>query len=143
MAEGDGYIYDEFKYQLLLATHDMDTDALYVAMFTSSYVPDVATDTLYSGISTYEVSGTGYTAGGEAVTTPSVTKDETNNRALFDADDVTWTSLGALSPQPAYAVLYNSATGSLIAYWEIETLTNGGDYSLQFSSDPAAVLLIS
>ena len=47
---------------------DFDTDTLKLALLTSSYVPDQALDEFFSGISANEVSGTGYTAGGIALT---------------------------------------------------------------------------
>jgi hypothetical protein len=142
MAEGDGFIYNDFKEQILIAGHNLETAAIKVALFSASYVPNIDTDTTLAGLSN-QCSGTGYTAGGQALTGLAVTLDLANNRAVFDASDVTWTGLGPLSPQPAWAVLYNSTTGRLIAYWEIATLTNGGNFTLQFSTAPSAILLLS
>lgn len=142
MAEGDGLIYLDFKDQLLKEGHQMASDVLKMALFTSSYTPNQDTDTTFAGLSN-ECTGTGYTAGGETIANQAVTTDAANDRVLVNGDDVTWSSLGALSPQPAWAVLYNSTSGRLIAYWEVATLTNGGDFTLQFSSSPAAILMVS
>lgn len=142
MAEGDGVIYNDFKQQLMLEGHQLSTDTIKVALFTSSYTPDIDADTTYAGLSN-ECTGSGYTAAGEEVTTKAVTIDAANDRAVFDGDDVVWTALGALSPQPAWAVAYNVTSGRLIAYWEVATLTNGGDYTLRFSQSPSAIILVT
>ena len=53
-----------FKREVLLGIHDLDTDVLKIALYTSS--ADLGPDTtVYS--TTNEVSGTGYTAGGEVL----------------------------------------------------------------------------
>ena len=63
--------------------------SLKLALVDSNYVFD-QTDTLFSDASGDEVSGTGYTAGGEAVTGLTVLADGT-----IDADNVEWTTLTA------------------------------------------------
>lgn len=65
-----------------------------------------ATDTTLVGITgTEATTGTGYTAGGQALANVSVTTVTTND-AKFDADDVTWTASGG-SIEAAYGVIYN------------------------------------
>lgn len=46
-----------------------------------------------AGISGVEFDGSGYSR--KALASETVTSDDTNNKAYFDADDVTWTSLAA------------------------------------------------
>ena len=142
MAEGDGFIYDEFKTELMKAGYDLATDPVKISLHGSGYTPDLTNHTAFANLSD-ECTGTGYTAGGEIITNPTVTKDGANHRGVYDGDDVLWAGLGALTPQPAYAVAYDTANNKLIAYWEITTLTNGGDYKLQFSDSPAAILLLT
>lgn len=144
MAEGDGAIYNNAKELWLKAGLNLSTDTLKVALVTSSYTPNVDTDEFWSGVSTYEVSGTGYTAGGKVLTSQTVTQDNSNDRAVFDAADVTWTGLSVGTP--GWAVLYkdtgNASTSPLICYWQLGTTpTNGGDYTLQFNA--SGVLLLS
>lgn len=76
-----------FKSELLGGIHDLDTDVIKMALFTSSATLSAAT-TAYAA--TNEASGTGYTAGGETMTTLTIATDGTT--AYFDADDVQWTS---------------------------------------------------
>ncbi|MCK4828828.1 hypothetical protein KA005_74575 [bacterium] len=142
MAEGDGFIYDEFKTELMKKGYDLSIDPVKISLHSSVYVPNLATHTVIADVGN-ECAGTGYTAAGAVIANPAVTKDVTNHRGVFDGDDVLWSGLGALSPQPAYAVAYDTANNKLIAYWEITTLTNGGDYKLQFSAVPSAILLLS
>lgn len=60
---------DSFKQQLLLGVHDFSTDTFKIALYTS--LADLGpTTTVYS--STNEVSGTGYTAAGLALTNVTV-----------------------------------------------------------------------
>ena len=87
-----------------------------------------------------EVTGTGYSAGGVTLTSQDVTQDNTNDRGIFDAADVTWTGLNiaGTSASPSHAILYDDTVtapaDALIAYWEVTTATNGGDYTLQFNA---------
>lgn len=138
MAEGAGAIYNNFKSAILKGEIDLVNDTLRMILV-SSYTPDIDTDTQYSHVSGNEyASGSGYTAGGKALTGNSVTTDTANDKGVFDADDVSWSSLGPLSPAtPSHAILYDDTTTNklLIAYWEIgTTATNGGDYALRFNS---------
>lgn len=147
MAEGDITVYNDFKEKLMLAVHDMDTHAFKVILV-ASHTPDIDSHDQYADVSADEYgSGDGYTAGGEALGSLSVTQDNTNDRALWDAGDVTWSSLGALSPAtPSHAIIYNDtpAGDPLVAYMEIgSTATNGGNYTIQWSASPAAILSLS
>lgn len=54
-----------------------------------SFNPD---HNVWTDVSANEISGTGYTTGGEALTGQSVTQDDTNDLAFWDATDVEWTS---------------------------------------------------
>ena len=146
MAEGDGLLYDIFKSTVLNGQHNLGTGGhtLKIALFSSGYTPSVANDTSYTSLS-YECSGSGYTAGGQALTNQVITLNTTTNTALVDGSDMTWLLLGTLNPQPSWAVLYNSTSSSkiLIAYWQISTPTNGGNWTLQFSSTPSALITLA
>lgn len=94
---------------------DLDTDTIKVMLTTSSYTPNQDTHDFKDDI-TNEVSSSGYTAGGAALANKTVTQDDTNNLAKFDADDLTWTSV---TFSARYAVLYKdtgtASTSPLIA----------------------------
>lgn len=75
---------DAFKGNLLA------TDTYYVMLTTSTYTADQDAHTKRSDV-TNEVTGTGYTAGGQVIV-PTFTKDLTNNRLQIVFPQVTWPS---------------------------------------------------
>ena len=149
MAEGDGAIYNNFKEQILLGELDLGNGADTIKCFMwHTTAPDIDTHTAYSDYSANEVSdgSVNYTAGGETLANQAVTQDNTNDRADFDADNVTWSSLLLTTPGdaiPDYCGLYDDTHASkyMICYWELgTTVTNGGDYTLQFHTDGILLL---
>jgi hypothetical protein len=146
MAEGDGAIYNGFKYRLLNGVFNLDTgnDAMKMILVTG-HSPDIDTHDGYADVSGDEESGTGYSAGGETLVNQATTEDTGNDRGVLDADDVTWSSLDVGTP--SHGILYDDTPTTpqadpLIAYWEVTTASNGGDYTLQFSTSPSAILYL-
>ena len=92
-------------------------DTLKIALYTSSATLG-ATTSAYSA--TNEVSGTGYTAGGESLTSQAVAYDATNQVAFFDAAD------------PAFTTATITARGALIYN---NTKSNASIAVLDFGSD--------
>lgn len=139
MAQGDGALYNEFKEELLKGLVDLDGHTFKMILVTG-YTPNIDSHNAYSDVSAYELSGTGYSAGGATLGSLTVTKDTANDRAVFDAADVTWTSISAGTP--SHAILYDESHASdcLVAYWEVTTATNGGNYTLQFGADGVLTL---
>jgi hypothetical protein len=149
MAQGDLTLYNAFKEDLLKKVHDLVNDTIKVTLHTG-YTPDIDTHQVWSDVSATEYgTANGYTAGGKTLASKTVTQDNTNDRALWDAADVTWTALGPLSPAtPSHAIIWNDTPTSpadpLIGYIELGvTATNGGDYTLSFSSSPAAIISLT
>lgn len=119
-------------------------DAIKV-MLVSGHTPDIDTHTGYASVSGDEYgAGSGYTVTGETLAGQDVTKDNTNDRGVFDATDLTWSALGPLSPAtPSHAIMYDDthASDMLIAYWVLgTTATNGGDYTLQWGANGIILL---
>ena len=146
MAEGDGSIYNNFKEQVMNGEFNLGSagDTLKVILV-SAHSPDIDTHAGYSDVSGDEYgTGSGYTVGGEVLAGQAVSQDNTNDRGKFDATDLTWSSLGALSPAtPSHAIMYDSTHASdlLIAYWILGvTATNGGDYILQWGANGIILL---
>jgi len=149
MPEGDIVSYNDLKEQLFKKLHDFVNDTIKVTLHTG-YTPNIDTHQVWADVSATEYgTANGYTAGGKTLANKSVTQDNTNDRALFDADDVTWTALGALSPAtPSHAIMWNDTPTSpadpLVDYVLLgTTATNGGNYTLQWSSSPSAILSIT
>jgi hypothetical protein len=87
---------------------DLDTDTVKVMLVTSTYSPNIDSHTKRSDI-TNEVSGTGYTAGGATLASPTVTVDNTDDEGVFDAADTSWSSSTITARG---AVLYKSRGGA-------------------------------
>jgi hypothetical protein len=66
---------------------DLDTDTIDAVLLTSTYTPNAA-HAKRSDL-TNEVAGTGYTAGGKAISNKTVTN--VGATSVFDADDTVWT----------------------------------------------------
>lgn len=114
-------IYNKGKAELWRAGIDLVNDTIKLALVTSTYVPNIDTHHFFSDI-TNEVVGTGYTAGGKAVTTPTVTEDDTNDKAVFDCDAVVWAS-SVITARGG--VMYKdtgvAATSALLYYFDFVT----------------------
>jgi hypothetical protein len=67
---------------------DVLADTIKVSLITNSATPNFDTDAGYTASN--EVSGTGYTAGGNAVTTDTITVS--SGTLIYDGDDVSWTT---------------------------------------------------
>lgn len=87
---------------------DFDTDSFRMVLVGAGYTPDQLTDDTWSDISANEISGTGYTANGVALT---VTTSSPADRVIqIDCDDQSWPS-STLSGV-AYAVIVRDADGN-------------------------------
>ena len=117
-------IYNSFKQKIMDGSIDLDTDTIKVALVTSSYTPDQDSHEDFADI-TNEVSGTGYTAGGATLSNVSITKDNTDNEGVFDADDVTWSS----STITARGAVVYKDSGTPATSWLICYVDFGSDYS--------------
>jgi len=117
---------------------DLDTDTIKVALVTSSYSPDKDNHDFFDDVQSYEVSGDGYTAGGATLNNKSVTQDNTNDRGVLDADDVTWSNSTITARG---AVLYKDtgdpSTSPLICYFDFgeDKSSSDGDFTIQWSAD--------
>lgn len=92
-----------FKSEALQGVHDFTTNTFKIALYTSSATLSAAT-TAYSA--TNEVSGTGYTAGGETLTVTGGSVSTSGTTAYVDFSDVTW-STATITARGA--LIYNSS----------------------------------
>lgn len=107
-----------FKSEILQEGHQLATDTIKIALYTSTASLD-ATTTAYS--SSNEVTGTGYTAGGATLTSTTVSTSGTT--AYFDAADPTWTSASFTARG---ALIYNDTNSDKA----IAVLDFGGDFTV-------------
>jgi hypothetical protein len=150
MAEGDGTIYDEFLLEMAKGSYNLLTDNLKMGLMGAGHTPAQATHGQWSDVSADEATGTGYSAGGKAMTATATSVrlvlNTTAHSLKFDVADVTWTSLTLATADnpPTYAILYDDTHASdfLICYWELgSTSTNGSNYKLTINA--SGVLTIS
>lgn len=96
---------------------DIANDTLKIALVDNDYVPSPLHH--WSDAEPYEISGTGYTAGGEELTNVVITT--TGGNLSFTSDGVSWTALEATNIR--WAILYQDtgtpATSVLIAYMDL------------------------
>lgn len=94
---------------------DFDTDTFKIMLVTSSYTPDKDTHTVRTDV-TNEVSGTGYTSGGDT-TAVTVTKDTANDRIDIAFGNVSWAnSTITASAGVIYKSTGTASTDLLVAY---------------------------
>lgn len=136
------FLYTTFKRDIMNGTIDLDNDTLYVMLLASTYTTVSAAGTTHdfrNDITDYEASGTGYTAGGVALTgSHTVTADTTNNYGVWDTSyDPSWTSATVTA---RFAVVYVSTgaatTDNLICCYDFgsdQTATNG-TFTIQWST---------
>ena len=94
---------NSFKEQLLLGVHDLLTDVLKIALYTSEAELGPLTAQYTS---TQEVVGTGYTATGQILTGVTVTMSESQGIAFVSFDNPTW---AAATFTTRGALIYNSS----------------------------------
>lgn len=126
-----------FKQQLFLGEHDLDTDVIKLALYTSSATLDAST-TAYS--TTNEVSGTGYTAGGNTLTGATVSLSGTT--AYVDFSDTTWTTATITARG---ALIYNSSkSNKAIAVLDFgaDKTSTAGSFTVQFPTNDASSAIL-
>jgi hypothetical protein len=137
-----------FKVELLSGGHNFNTtnvartvdtaDVFEIALFTSAATLD-ATTTAYSA--TNEVSGTGYTAGGNTLTISQV-PTSTSTTAWLDFADTTWSTATITANG---ALIYNSTNSdtsvAVLAFGGDKTST-AGDFTIVFPTADSTSAII-
>ena len=133
-------ICNSFKQEILVGTHNLTAstgDTFKLALFTSSATLGAST-TAYS--TTNEVSGTGYTAGGNTLT--SVTPVLDSSTAVCDFADTSFTSASFTANG---CLIYNSSQSdkavAVIAFGSDKTVTTG-TFTIQFPTADASNAIV-
>jgi hypothetical protein len=139
-------LYDTFRRRQITANGDevnLETATLItIALVTSAYTPNQNTDGFWSDVVANEVSGTNYSAGGNAIANPTVTMSGAG-LITFDADDpADWLESATGFSNARRAVLYfndggGDAVSELIAYSDdfgMDKGNVGGDLDLQLDA---------
>ena len=129
-----------------------DTTTIKAALSSSTHVPnkddefydDGGADDLLDG----ELSGTGYTAGGDVLgATQTVAYDATNDRVEFDAPDASWTGIDAGTAAQATVLKDTGTPTTSPVFANVDTggfpvTTNGGDLTIQWNAEGIAHLTV-
>lgn len=134
--------YNKGKAQVLNGGIDLLTDTIKVMLVDDTYV-FAATHNFVSDVSADELSGTGYTggfagAGRKTLASKTITEDDANGRAEFDAADVVWTGLSAGTVGGAILIkeITNDAASLLIAFLDcVDTGSTGSDFTVQWDAE--------
>ena len=126
-----------FKEDLMDTTANLEANTLKVALFDNTATLSSAT-TAYATAN--EVSGSGYTAGGEAMTGMAVTLD--GSTAIFDADNVSWAN--ATITAQAAVIYNNSFSNAAIAVLDFggNKTSMNGTFEIQMPNANASTALI-
>jgi hypothetical protein len=130
-----------FKQEILVAEHNFTAttgNTMRAALYTSSATMSAGT-TAYA--TTNEVSGTGYTAAGNALT--NVTPTTSSTTALTDFADTTWstatiTARGAL----IYNDTHSSNAAVLVLDFGADKTSTAGDFTIVFPAADASNAII-
>ena len=129
-----------FKQELMEGVHDFTAHTFKIALYTSSATLG-ATTTAYSA--TNEVSGTGYTAGGNTLTVTGGAVSTSGTTAYIDFADTTW-STATITARGA--VIYNStAAGNpavAVLDFGADKTSTAGDFTVSFPTADASNAIV-
>ena len=129
-----------FKQELMEGVHDFTSHTFKIALYTSSATLSAAT-TAYSA--TNEVSGTGYTAGGETLTVTGGAVSISGTTAFIDFSDVSWASATITARG---ALIYNDTVAgdpavAVLDFGADKTATSG-TFTVQFPTADASNAIV-
>ena len=128
-----------FKAELYQGIHDLTTDQIKIALYTSTATLD-ATTTAYTTSNEVSSSGTNYTAGGNTLTGQVVSLDGTT--AIVDFSDTTWATATITARG---ALIYNSSkSNKAIAVLDFgsDKTSTSGNFTINFPAPAAATAIV-
>ena len=135
------FIYNEAKRMLFAGELDLNADDMRLKMLMTNTTADTENDGIVnlSDFTTLdEMDGANYAV--KALTTETVSKDDANDRAEFDCDDITYTSLGAGTRGVAGFLLYKYVDGTpgndiAVAWIEQAATPDGSNFTIQINAE--------
>lgn len=117
---------------------DLGSDTIKLMLLTSSHTPDIDAEVFIDDVSANEVGASGtYSAGGGTLTVTAST-DDTNDKGVFDATDISFTSATITA---RYAIIYKDtgtpATSPIICGIDFSTdkASTAGTFAIAFDSN--------
>ena len=138
-------LYGQFLSQALNKEIDWDTDTIKVALLTNSYTPDQDAHNYLDDVIANEVTGTGYTQGGNTLANKTNAYNSATNVIVLDADDTTWSSSTITA---RYAVVYDAtpatnATRPLIGYVDFGSDQSSSNGNFTITWDATGIVRIT
>jgi hypothetical protein len=138
-------LYGQFLSQALNKEIDWDTDTIKVALLSNAYTPDQDAHNYLDDVITYEVTGTGYTQGGNTLGNKTNSYNSSTNVIVLDADDTTWSSSTITA---RYAVVYDAtpstnATRPLIGYVDFGSDQSSSNGNFTITWDATGIVRIT
>lgn len=130
-----------FKTGLMTGTYNFNTDAFKIALYTANASLD-ATTTVYTA--TNEITGTGYTAGGQSLTvTTTPTTGGSGDVAYISFANTSWT--GALTARGAliYDVTNGNKTVCILDFGSDKTSTTTFTVQFPAATNTSAIIRIA
>ena len=136
------HVFNEAKRAILAGEIDLNAHDIRIALLMTNTTADTENDGIVNvdDFTTLdEFDGANYVR--KALTTEAVNKDDANDRAEFDADDVTWTALGAGTRSIAGILVFKFVTADTdnvpIAWLEFSSVKtpDGSDFTVQWNAE--------
>ena len=130
-------VYNSAKVDIAAGDIILDSDDLWIMLVDNTYTPDVDAHNFRDDVTSFEVSGTGYTAGGMDLGTVTVSQDNTNNRSLADAANPVW-STATITARGAiiYKKVGTAATDRLLMYLDFgsDVSSTAADFTVNLNA---------
>lgn len=140
------FVYGNALVHITDADLDWTVDTIKVSLHTSTYVPAQDTHDFWDD-ATNEITGTGYTAEGQTLTTPTRTYTGGTNTLSLDADNAQWTSSSFTA---RIAVVYKDRGGAtsadeLLSYVDFggDETVSSGTFTIQWHTDGVIKIVAS
>lgn len=132
-------VFNKFKAGMLNGSYPLPTTLpIWVALINNSYSPNIDTDLYGTTPRVYEVSGSGYTAGGKALSSPHIVQDDTGDRGQLKGSNIAWDSATFIARG---AILYGSsglgmASDPLICWFDFaaDKSVTAGTFTIQWNA---------
>jgi hypothetical protein len=113
------------------------SDDIRVMLYTSAYTPNQDTDIYKDVVNPTEASGTGYTTGGAALASKTITYNATTNVITLDAADVTW---GTSTITARGCIIFDNTPASnkpLLGYVDFgaDQSSNAGNFTITWDAN--------
>lgn len=124
---------NQFKTYLMDGITILSAGNYKCALVTSAIITCANLDdyTTYNQVSATEVTGTGYTVGGQLLSGLSVTQNDTTNQAIWSAGDTIWTN--STIPNVRGAIIYTSGTNKFLSFTDFGSLNSSQNSNFQIS----------